>query len=478
MKISLWLIISMLIISTTALSQNKQLNVTNLGAKGNDTQDDTAYFQKGIDLLSKSNGGTLFIPSGIYYISTLRFMGKRYSNIRIIGHNATIKQLIPKQRKVIGAFKTYALRNAADGCFLFDAEVSNQKDDSNSIRNIYISGLTFKSDVAENGFDELLHQISAHGVSNFTVDNCSFTGFYGDAIAINGSTDFSKHRNAYNKKIIIKNSNFDGVNRDNRQAISIYYADGFLITDCSFKNTTRHNMPGAIDLESDDSRSVSRNGKIINCTFENIGGIAAIVFHIKPSTQENNYSYRNFVVDQCKFTDTNSAVTVFGNDTFRKYTLEENIVTLKNLQVTDSYILFDFRKAYGIDVRNVYANNITNKYNNIVSEGGASRISFTDCTFDNFANPNGLGFTGELFSINFENNVFKNFTNNAITVNSVHGLGIFKNNQFLSTRTKGGFPLITQYFVSKNDIKNAVFINNKSKQNFIQLDISYFYKPN
>ena len=115
-------------------------------------------------------------------------------------------------------------------------------------RNITIKGLTFNSHVEKVGFDELSHQISAHGVSNFNVENCNFIGFLGDGIAINAATDYSINRDAYNKDITITNCHFDGINKDNRQGISIYYADGFLIENCSFKNTTREDMPGALDL--------------------------------------------------------------------------------------------------------------------------------------------------------------------------------------------------------------------------------------
>ncbi|MCG2779607.1 MAG: glycoside hydrolase family 55 protein, partial [Weeksellaceae bacterium] len=238
------------------------LNVKDFGAKGNGITDDTAAFQKCIDALISKGGGTMTVPLGKYPITFLKFFGKEYSNITINGDNAHILQRISGNRKAAenNRFQTFAQRHAADGCFVFDAQVSRQIDDTHSIKNIKISGLNFISDVERYGFDELLHQISAHGVSNFIVENCTFTGFLGDGIAINGGTDFSKFHDAYNKDVIIRNCRFDGVNKNNRQGISIYYSDGFTIDRCSFRNTTRDDMPGAIDIEPDRGMNVVRNG--------------------------------------------------------------------------------------------------------------------------------------------------------------------------------------------------------------------------
>lgn len=139
------------------------INVRDYGAKGNGNTDDTKSFQTAVDFLKNNGGGTLKVPPGNYPISFLKFFGKKYSNISIIGKNANILQRITGSRKSVenDRFKTFSQRHAADGCFVFDAQVSEQKDDTNSIKNIKLSGLNFISDVEKQGFDELLHQISA-----------------------------------------------------------------------------------------------------------------------------------------------------------------------------------------------------------------------------------------------------------------------------------------------------------------------------
>eukprot|EP01113_Clastostelium_recurvatum_P031623 TRINITY_DN3966_c0_g1_i3.p2 TRINITY_DN3966_c0_g1~~TRINITY_DN3966_c0_g1_i3.p2 ORF type:complete len:347 (-),score=44.88 TRINITY_DN3966_c0_g1_i3:1425-2465(-) len=79
-------------------------NVVAYGATGQDASDDTAAFQAAIAALtSKSQGGTLYIPAGNYYISnTLSFDGVANSNLRILGDS----------------YKTSILRWVHDGVLL------------------------------------------------------------------------------------------------------------------------------------------------------------------------------------------------------------------------------------------------------------------------------------------------------------------------------------------------------------------------
>ena len=470
----------LIFLSTISWAQTSiNINVSQFGANGNDKKDDTQSFHTSIDYLANKGGGTLSIPKGNYYISHLKFFGKKYSNITIKGDKAVINQITPKNRKTVhnGLYKTFSERYAADGCFVFDAQVSNQKDDTNSIKNINISGLNFQSDVKNKGFDELLHQLSAHGVSNFVVENCSFTGFFGDGIAINAGTDLAIYSYAYNKNVEIRNCSFDGVNKDNRQGISIYYCDGFLIENSSFKNITRKNMPGAIDIEPDRDFLVSRNGTIRNCSFDNIGGIAAVNIVMFPSTVSNQFSNKNYVIENCTFNNVNSAVGVIGNNSFKTFNSEEDYVTFRNSKVTNSFSALDIRKGYGVLIDNVDFTNIYTTTNNLVTDGGATDITFKNCTFDTIKNRNGFGFHGQTKSINFIGNTFQNFAIHAITINDINGVGEISNNKFLSTNYKGGFPLVTQYYIKKSVIKNMKILNNTSQQNFNNLDINYFYKP-
>lgn len=63
------------------------LNVKALGAKADGISDDTQVFQKAIDSLSTSGGGTVYIPSGSYLLRPLNLK----SNLTVyLDHNATL----------------------------------------------------------------------------------------------------------------------------------------------------------------------------------------------------------------------------------------------------------------------------------------------------------------------------------------------------------------------------------------------------
>ena len=460
--------------------QINTLSVINFGAISNDNRDDTAAFQKCVDALSKNKGGTMIIPKGIYHISHLKFFGKKYSDISIEGNDSRIIQIFPKKRISVhgGLWKTFAERNSADGCFVFDAQVSNQKDDSLCIKNISIKNLNFYSFVDKVGFDELSHQISAHGVSNFTAENCNFIGFLGDGIAINAGTDMQNFINAYNKNVTIKNCNFDGINKDNRQGISIYYCDGFLIENCNFKNITRNDMPGAIDIEPNLDSQVSKNGTIKNCNFENIGGIAAITIHQKKPTPENLFSSIGYKVDSCNFKDINSPFAIIGNETFLNYQEEKYNIIFSNSKVENANTVADIRKAYGVLFENIKFSKIITTTNNTVTEGGATLITFKNCVFSEVNNNYGLGFTGKTKKINFENCNFSECKAHAITINDPNGVGYIIGNKFISSSHPNSFPIVTSFEANASNLLHSKITDNISQGNFRKQTSLYYFVNN
>ncbi len=448
------------------------INVKDYGAKGNGKTDDTRAFQNAVDVLKRNKGGTLTVPKGNYPISFLKFFGQEYSNISIVGNNANILQLITGNRKSVvnNKFKTFAQRYAADGCFVFDAQVSQQKNDTNSIKNIKISGLNFISDVEKHGFDELLHHISAHGVSNFIVENCTFTGFLGDGIAINGGTDFTKFHDAYNKDVIIRNCKFDGINRDNRQGISIYYSDGFKIENCDFKNITRDDMPGAIDIEPDRKGVVLRNGFITNCKFTNIGGMGAIVV-----IQQDFIQNKIVTISRCEFTNLKAPLAVVGTKNYLNGCSSNYQIDFINSIINNSKSVADFRFARDVYMLNNEYHNITTETYNNVSAVGVNNVRFENCLFDNISHTDGLTFTGSSNKIDFINCQFVNFRRQAITINDPTGIGTISRNSFKSTQKARSYPLITGRIKRNTIINLRVLERNQSSGNFLPFTITPFY---
>jgi len=267
------------------------VSVKDFGAVGDGVADDTAAIQACVNAAKNGTNKNIYIPAGTYLISHVDMIGLAYSNLTFIGEGMPtfVFKLPPGGRQTIPGYAnpTFARSNLADGMFVLDANIAAQyTNDANSIKNVTFIGIKFQMNVAVDGFDELMHCVCASGTSGLYFDHCQFIGFMGDGIAVSrgrgtGPVVGSRPSYGYNANTVVTNCIFDGVNKDNRQAISIYYCDGFTITDNVFKNTTRSDMPGAIDIEPDNSLTNTRCGLIERNSFSNIGGSAAIVFIFK-----------------------------------------------------------------------------------------------------------------------------------------------------------------------------------------------------
>jgi hypothetical protein len=263
------------------------VSVKDFGAVGNGVTDDTVAVQACVDAAKNGTNKNIYIPSGTYLISHVDMIGLAYSNLTFIGEGMPtfVFKLPAGGRQTIAGYPnpTFARSNLADGMFVLDANSANQfTNDANSIKNVTFIGIKFQMNVAVDGFDELMHCVCASGTSGLYFDHCQFIGFMGDGIAVcrgrgTGPVVGSCPSYGYNANTVVTNCIFDGVNKDNRQGISIYYCDGFSISDCVFKNITKTGMPGAICLESDSNLTTTRCGLITRNTFDNIGGSGGIV---------------------------------------------------------------------------------------------------------------------------------------------------------------------------------------------------------
>ena len=135
-----------------------------------------------------------------------------------------------------------------------------------NIKAITCCQIHFLGTVVADGFQEFKHLIMMQGATDIDIQTCWFTGWQGDAIVVR-SGNFTAA--AQNRNVKIKDCVFDGVNNNNRNAISITDVYGMTIRDNKFMNCTRNGelgytrpdaydifnpnkgpaMPGAIDIE-------------------------------------------------------------------------------------------------------------------------------------------------------------------------------------------------------------------------------------
>jgi len=210
----------------------------------------TAAIQSALTAANK-----VYFPAGTYLCDTVSVKANQF----IHGDG---KSSIIKQNSTTGAsYGTFYADSGSASAFLTGI----------TIRDIQLLG-----QVATLGFSEFQHLIGLNGVDGVLIDNVWVTGFRGDGIYLGSSPSAGVER--HNRNVVITNCVIDGVNNDNRNGISIIDGDGILIEHNVFKNCTRSNMPGAIDVEPNgDLFPIVRNINIVNNTFTNIGGSAGII---------------------------------------------------------------------------------------------------------------------------------------------------------------------------------------------------------
>jgi hypothetical protein len=164
-----------------------------------------------------------------------------------------------------------------------DSKSANLKE---NICGLRFRDLSFEDEVESRGFSEFDYLVMLNGVSEVLFENVHFIGFRGDAVHMGSSTVSKIER--HNQKVVVRNSLFDGITCNNRNAISVIDCDGLLIEDCRFRDCSRFGgpepsdpfdpytgiqAPGAIDLEpNQDAFAILRDVVIRNNSFSGGGG--------------------------------------------------------------------------------------------------------------------------------------------------------------------------------------------------------------
>jgi hypothetical protein len=259
-------------------------NVLRYGADLTGVADSQSAFQDAID-----SSDRVYVPEGDYILNdyvTLR------TDTNIVGDGIGATK-ITKNADTTGSFGLFYANSGASGTF-----VSNIQ-----LRNFEMDGL-----VGSKSFSEFQHLVSLNGVADVIIENVKFTGPQGDAIYL-GSQGGERH----NHNVIIKNNIFDGVNNDNRNAVSIIDGDGVIIANNHFHDFTKSTMPGAIDVEPNaNAYHVVSNIEITSNTFENITGSAGVVNFVLTAATFTNQP-ESFIVSNNIFDVTVTAI-VFDSD--------------------------------------------------------------------------------------------------------------------------------------------------------------------
>jgi len=376
-------------------SSRSRVNVRDYGAVGNGVHNDTVAIQTAID-----ENEYIYIPEGNYLVDTITLK----TNTNILGEGMGKSQLT--RRYVVSSINPF-------NCLMLATSDSPET----TVSNITLNGLTLYGESDIHGFSEFVHLLYLVGTDNVTVTNCEFKAFRGDGIDLGGVDLYDINRDPrHNSNVTISNCVFDGVNKENRNGVSVIDGSDVLIDSCEFKNTTKSNMPGAIDFETDDSFNIVRNIIVTNSTFTNIGGNAGVI-----GISLDNLSY-----------------DIFPNN----FTIENNTIT--NCTNTDGTLFYLFKKYDGSPVGTMQGQSNVTWKNNTISNcqksfliNGANGLTMEDCIFTDITDFGYIPYPVQTYTnsrnVNILNCTFDNCgstSGNAIGISNVNNL-IFDRNQFI-----------------------------------------------
>lgn len=269
----------------------------------------------------------IYIPKGNYLASNVQLK----SGIEIYGDgdSTVIQSLDTTTTKILYA-------NSSDTNIV------------NNVKDITIRNIKFLGRVAAAGFSEHKHLVSLNGVTNVNISDVSFVGFRGDGLYVGTGVIGGEHR--HNKDVTVTNCYFDGVNKDNRNAISFVDIDGATIKNSNFIRSSRVGMPGAIDFEPDYGYSHIKNVVIEGLNFEDCGGFQLIGFHNPTVTVD---TIKNISIRNCTAKNNTAYYDIYANlfFTLSPTSASQNFV-IDNWNGKNNKHPFYFKNTVGVSVLN------------------------------------------------------------------------------------------------------------------------------
>lgn len=357
------------------------LNVKDFSAKGDGKTDDSLAFSSALKALGEK-GGTLVVPPGIYIVGELK-----------IGNGTTLKGLgVP--RPILA--KSPHAKNILD---LAGEVIGGER---RGVHHVTIESVTLRGRSVEDGFKEHIHNVIAMGVKTLMIHDVTFEAFQGDGLYL-GSSFSTTEPVAHNSDVIIANSDFRGVNSENRNGISIIDCDRCIIEHNSFTDLSRADMPGPIDIEPNRLDDTVRNILVRNNTIKGTNGAAGVSIALRAGVFQQppgHIKLEGNSIEHAKI-----GIRIVRSSTAS--TQGERIaVNIRNniLRGTGQPLLID--GTSGITV----ANNMFSDSPSSIGIGCNSRsdFSFTGNRLERVGSESGSGvqLCGQLSSVSFQGNTF------------------------------------------------------------------------
>jgi hypothetical protein len=263
--------LSLLLIAAPAV-----FNITDFGASPS-PGDDTAAIQAAFDRARANPGSTVKVPTGSFEANGLVLP----SNVTLEGVGPT--SVIKTTKGGIGGMIIVNPVNVSDARTRL-AE-----------KNITIRNLTLEGNTATEGYKQHTDLLRFYGAEDVVIEKVKFLGFRGDGLYIgDGLADKGVIR--HNKNVVVRDCTFDGVNKQNRNGITVGDGENVTIQRCTFVRTTGPNSPGNIDIEQNkNDYHIGERISVLDCTFNDNGG-TAIVLDIAIDQQKRKKPIREIVI--------------------------------------------------------------------------------------------------------------------------------------------------------------------------------------
>lgn len=241
----------------------------------------TIHFQKGTYLLTSLHQPIADLADNIHE-AVKSHIGINVSGISLIGDDGASLLSVDKNRTM----SIYSEPNQI----------------KSSIKGITIEGLTFRVENDGNDFNEFVHTIKTLGVNGLTIKNCQFFDYWGDAISLSHyGDDPSTGERTRNSNVTINGNYIDGGNHNNRNGISIISGYNVKITNNTFKETSRKGMPGAIDIEANNTAYTVKNIEISNNVIDNSTTCGISIYCNKKGAPAHNVTIANNSISNCYY---------------------------------------------------------------------------------------------------------------------------------------------------------------------------------
>lgn len=197
----------------------------------------------------------------------------------------------------------------------------------NSVRDITIDNLEFRVQNDGEHFHEWTHTVHCIGVDGLVIRNCFFNDFWGDAITLGhyGDTPETGER-ARNQNVTITGNRIQGGDHhNNRNGISVINGKNVLIEGNTILNTTKSDMPGAIDVEPNNTaytidNIIIRKNKISGCR----GTAGGICVHAnKKGGPAHNITIEGNEIGNCT---SGLSFVIAADNTTSNFTVRNNVV--------------------------------------------------------------------------------------------------------------------------------------------------------